>query len=359
MAKRKKSSRGASRADGHEPETVRLQRFLAQAGLGSRRECEELIAEGRVTIDGKVVQTMGVRVDAEKQKVLLDGTRVKPTRLQYFMVNKPPGVLSTCSDPAGRMRVIDLINTDQRVYNVGRLDKSSEGLILVTNDGDLANRLTHPSYGVKKTYLATVAGNPRLADLQLLKRGIRLAEAVARVAEVRIKKRRRDSCDLIIVLEEGRNREIRRLLAHIGHKVTRLRRIAIGPLQLGELPPGHNRRLEYAEIVALKQASSRQRRARVSRHQPVESSQLTRRKKKSSGKTVTRKKARTGAFAGGRSGKKKTTRKKKSTGKKPVASSRRGAGRTASSKRKKATSRPGKKKTARRGSSGTGRKRRS
>ena len=236
---------------------VRLQRVLAQAGCGSRRECETLILEGRVVVDGQTADRLGMRVDPQKQKILFDGTPIRAMRFQYFAVNKPPGVVSTSRDPAGRLRVIDLIKTDQRVYNVGRLDKSSEGLILVTNDGDLANRLTHPRYGVAKTYLVTVVGRPTLDDLQTLKRGVYLAEGKAQVSEIRIKKRRKQSTDLRIVLDEGRNREIRRLLAHIGHKVTRLKRIAIGPLQLGDLPLGAFRRLEYKEINALRHTSLR------------------------------------------------------------------------------------------------------
>ncbi len=230
---------------------VRLQRFLASAGVASRRQCEELIREGRVAIDGRPVIDLGVRVDPRKQRVELDGTRVREARHQYFVVNKPAGVLSTCNDPAGRARVIDLIPSDERVYNVGRLDKSSEGLIIVTNDGALANRLTHPRYDVPKTYLVTIAGTPSVEVLQMLRQGVRLAEGFARVDEVRIRKQHRQSCELWIVLREGRNREIRRLLARIGHKVLQLKRVAIGTLRLGELPPGGWRRLESNEIAAL------------------------------------------------------------------------------------------------------------
>ncbi len=324
---------------------IRLQRFLAQAGVGSRRECEELVVEGRVTVDGQVVSKLGSRVDPDSKKVKVDGNRVQPIRYQYFMVHKPTGVLSTCSDPEGRLRVIDLIKTDQRVYNVGRLDKSSEGLILVTNDGELANRLTHPRYGVQKTYHVTVAGNPRWEDLQLLKRGIRLAEAVAKVSEVKIRKRRKDSCDLAIVLSEGRNREIRRLLAHIGHKVTRLRRVAIGSLELGNLRAGEHRRLEADEIAGLKKVSSRIHTPTRRKSKPIETSQLagqkSRRAKtkssggktggKSSGGRKTSKKRVGGAKANSQGGKpvrkSKKGSKKKGTKKRIETGSRRGAGR--------------------------------
>ncbi len=292
MAKRKSTTRSA-RSQGDE-KAVRLQKFLAQAGLGSRRQCEELIVEGRVAIDGQPATELGVRVDPDRQKVEVDGTLVREVRHQYFMLNKPPGVVSTSADPAGRVRVIDLINTDQRVYNVGRLDKSSEGLILVTNDGELANRLTHPRYGIQKTYLVTVNGNPRWDELQLLKRGVRLAEGVARVTDIRIKKRRRKNCELQIVLDEGRNREIRRLLARIGHKVTRLKRVAIGPLHLSDLPVGSGRRLEAAEIRALKRASAKTKTPKTVTQKPVEQDSLERQRR-------TRKKK-------GAGGRKKTTR---------------------------------------------------
>ncbi|MBX3417012.1 MAG: pseudouridine synthase [Pirellulaceae bacterium] len=230
---------------------VRLQRALAMAGLGSRRECEELILEGRVEVDGNVVTTLGTKVDLESQKVLVDGERLKLSRLQYYAVNKPPGVLSTNADPDGRTRVIDLIKTDYRVYNVGRLDQSSEGLILVTNDGDLANRLTHPKFGIEKTYLVQTVGVPTPEQLSQLERGVYLAEGKAKAKRVKLVKRNKIGAVLEIVLAEGRNREIRRLLARVGHKVTRLQRIAIGPLKLGLMGVGEHRKLTQEEVRAL------------------------------------------------------------------------------------------------------------
>ena len=245
----------------------RLQRALASAGLGSRRECEVLIEEGRVEVDGQVVTKLGAKVNPRKQKIRVDGTPVKFARLQYFAVNKPPGVVSTSRDPSGRIRVIDLINTNERVYNVGRLDKSSEGLILVTNDGDLANRLTHPRYGVQKIYMVQVAGRPEVADLKKLQRGVYLADGLAKVVGTKIKKRTKESTWLEITLDEGRNREIRRLLASIGHKVLRLRRVAIGSLRLGDLPLGAHRKLEKSEVEALWYSGARQRNTeKKSRH---------------------------------------------------------------------------------------------
>ena len=247
---------GTQRRPASHSDELRLQRFLAKAGFGSRRECEELITTGRVFVDGEPVQELGTKVNPEKQKVVVDGQRVVPERLEYFILNKPPGVLSTSRDPEGRLRVIDLIQSRSRVYNVGRLDKSSEGLILVTNDGDLANRLTHPSYGIAKTYHVQVEGEPSKETLKQLVEGVYLAEGFAKMANVKFKKRQKNTTWLEIVLEEGRNREIRRLLARVGHKVLKLRRVAIGPLRLGELPLGAHRRLDAKEIRALKYAKS-------------------------------------------------------------------------------------------------------
>ena len=251
--KKSRSRKSVSKADDGK---LRLQKLLAQHGHGSRRSCEEFILDGRVEVDGQVIKKLGSRVDPEKQKVTLDGERIIQPRLEYFMLNKPPGVVSTAKDPTGRIRVIDLIKTKNRVYNVGRLDKSSEGMILVTNDGDLANKLTHPRYGVEKKYLVTVVGRPSLQQLNQLKRGIYLAEAFVQVANVRVKKKLRDSTTLEIVLDEGRNREIRRILARIGHKVTELKRVAIGPLTLGDLPTGSHRRLTPAEVKLLMRFAS-------------------------------------------------------------------------------------------------------
>lgn len=237
--------------------TVRLQKFLAAAGVGSRRDCEVLIVEGRIEVDNQIVTELGTRIDPEKQVVTFDGQRVRSERLQYFMLNKPPGVVSTSQDPSGRTRVVDLISSHQRVYNVGRLDKSSEGLILVTNDGTLAQYLTHPSFGVEKIYQVLVRGLPRFEDLQTLKHGVHLMEGVAKVKDVEIRRRHKDSTELTMVLDEGKNREIRRMLAKIGHKVVRLVRVGIGPLALGDLPQGAHRRLTHEEITELKDWAER------------------------------------------------------------------------------------------------------
>lgn len=233
---------------------VRLQKYLAEAGVGSRRDCELLIVEGRVEVDGKPVTKLGEKVRPEKNVVTLDGEKVRTERKRYYIINKPPGVVSTSKDPSGRLRVVDLISSHQRVYNVGRLDRSSEGLMLVTNDGYLAQRLTHPSFGVTKTYHVQVKGSPHINELEVLKRGVHLAEGVARVKDVRVRRRQKNSSDLELVLDEGKNREIRRLLAKLGHKVVKLTRVAIGPLNMGDLKQGAHRKLTDEEVEALKKA---------------------------------------------------------------------------------------------------------
>jgi len=234
---------------------VRLQKVLASAGHGSRRACEALITEGRVEIDGKTVTLLGTKVDPGTQDIRVDGESLAKPKLRYFLVNKPLGVLSTNSDPAGRTRVVDLVRSDARLFTVGRLDKSSEGLIIVTNDGELANLLSHPRYGVEKTYLALVAGEPDKKVFEQLQNGVHLAEGWAHAKTVRIKARQQHSTLLEIVLDEGRNREVRRLLARVGHKVLRLQRIAQGSLRLGNLAPGEYRPLTLEEVELLKEGA--------------------------------------------------------------------------------------------------------
>ena len=195
------------------------------------------------------------KADCRHQEVRVDGVPLPRPRRVYFLVNKPAGVVSTNSDPSGRARVIDLVGYPGRLFTVGRLDMSSEGLILVTNDGELANRLTHPRYGVEKTYQVEVAGMLDRKELQKLRQGVHLAEGFARVASAKVVRQYHHSTLLEIVLNEGRNREIRRILARVGHKVERLKRIALGPLRLADLPPGEVRALVRDEVRALRQAA--------------------------------------------------------------------------------------------------------
>lgn len=233
----------------------RLQKVLAQAGVASRRDCEELILTGRVEIDRKVVTALGTRVNPLTQEIRVDGEVLPRPKPVYLAVNKPVGVVCTARDPAGRPRVTDLLppNTP-RAFCVGRLDLATEGLILVTNDGELANGLTHPRHGVEKVYHVQVAGQMERDVLAQLHKGIYLAEGFAHAKHVRIKSSRKRSTLLEMILDEGRNREVRRLLARVGHKVQRLKRIAVGPVRLGELPVGAVRQLTKQEIEALRRA---------------------------------------------------------------------------------------------------------
>ncbi len=252
-ASRQQPSRRAK--SGPRPKPVgtakRLNQLLASAGLGSRRHCEDLIREGRVDIDGQTVTQLGVSVDPAIQKVRVDGVPLKPQKLVYYAVHKPTGVVSTNSDPQGRPRVVDLVPPTQRVYPVGRLDRSSDGLILLTNDGDLAQSLAHPRFGVQKIYRVTVAGEVKPETMRKMREGIYIAEGMVRVDGAKILKAKKKATDMEIRLREGKNREIRRILAKFGHKVQTLRRIAIGPLRLGDMPAGAYRNLTRAEIDKL------------------------------------------------------------------------------------------------------------
>ncbi|HUG70572.1 MAG TPA: pseudouridine synthase [Pirellulaceae bacterium] len=253
--RRSTNSNVPNRAEHESAGVERLQKVLAAAGVGSRRDCEELILEGRVEVDGAIVQTLGTRVDPLTQRIRVDGTTLPTPRRVYYMLNKPPGVLCTNNDPSGRARAVDLIRSNERLFTVGRLDQASEGLIILTNDGELANQLTHPRYGIDKVYRVRVAGSPEPAVLGKLRQGVHFADGFAKVSDVRIRSRQKQSTDLEIVLNEGRNREIRRLLARIGHKVLSLTRIAMGPLRLGELPSGAHRSLTRDEVKSLRNAA--------------------------------------------------------------------------------------------------------
>ena len=255
-SKRSPSKRSASKKRGRRSSQAadssqRLQRFLASAGFGSRRQCEELIEAGRVDVDGQIVTKLGSTVDSSVQKIRVDGVLLKKQKPVYFAVNKPVGVVTTNRDPHGRPRVVDLVPPDERVFPVGRLDRSSEGLILLTNDGELAQRLTHPKFGVRKVYRVTVAGKVETETMRQMRKGIYIAEGFVQVEGAKLLKARSSATELEIVLREGKNREIRRILARLGHKVQTLRRIAVGPLRLGDVPPGAYRVVTSQEVEKL------------------------------------------------------------------------------------------------------------
>ena len=232
----------------------RLQKILAVAGLGSRRDCEELILAGRVMVDREVVDELGARVKPH-QTIHFDGELLRRgKKLVYFALNKPTNVICTNDDPAGRRRALDFIHEDvPGLFPVGRLDLHSEGLLLVTNDGELANRLTHPRYEVPKVYQVRVSGTPTQEEIAKISRGVYLAEGLARADDVRILHTYKDGTAMLkITLREGRNREIRRILAKVGHNVLSLERVAIGPLKLGKMPVGEYRALTREEVRGLR-----------------------------------------------------------------------------------------------------------
>ena len=232
---------------------VRLQKVLAAAGLGSRRHCEDLIGEGRVEVDGQIVRRFGARVDPQHQVIRVDGRRI-PARedLVYVALNKPAGVLTTMSDSRGRPTIADFLgDRAERMFHVGRLDYDTEGLMLLTNDGELAHRLAHPRYGVLKTYLADVTG-PLRRDLgRQLATGIELSDGVATADRFRVIERTGTRALVEITLHEGRKHIVRRMLAEAGHPVRRLVRTQVGPVKLGSLRSGATRRLSTAEIGEL------------------------------------------------------------------------------------------------------------
>jgi len=236
----------------------RLQRALARAGFGSRRSSEELIVAGRVKVNGRVA-TLGDKVDTASDEVELDGVRVNlDPNVRYHALHKPAGVVTTMHDPQGRPSIRELLPADgPRVFPVGRLDRDTEGLLLLTNDGELANRLTHPRYGVEKEYLAEVAGRPTQRHVTAVLHGVDLDDGPARAAGARIVDARGDRGQLRLVMTEGRKREVRRLLASVGLPVTRLVRLRIGPVKLGSLPPGTHRELTIDEVHGLAEAAGR------------------------------------------------------------------------------------------------------
>jgi 23S rRNA pseudouridine2605 synthase len=234
-------------------EPIRLQKVLASAGVGSRRACEQLIAAGRVSVDGAVVDQLGARVDPARAVVHVDGVRVVVrSDLVYLALNKPRGVLSAMSDDRGRPTVADLVaDRPERLFHVGRLDADSEGLLLLTNDGALAHLLMHPSFGVVKTYLADVPGPVDRGLARRLMRGVDLDDGPVRVDSFRLVQSSGDRVLVEVALHEGRKHIVRRLLAEVGHPVDRLVRTAIGPLQLGGQRAGTVRELSMAEVGAL------------------------------------------------------------------------------------------------------------
>lgn len=237
-----------------EPEGVRLQKVLARAGVASRRASEELIARGRVEVNGSVVTEQGTRVDPARDVIRVDGARIPPERRHsYVVLNKPSGVLSAMEDDRGRRTLADFTQRrgGERLFHVGRLDADTEGLILLTNDGEFAQRMSHPSYEVRKTYVAVVEGSLEHAVLARLRKGITLEDGPIQPDKIRILARDPRQTMVEITLHSGRNRIVRRIFEAVGHPVRRLSRTAIGPVRLGTLKSGELRDLTSAELGSL------------------------------------------------------------------------------------------------------------
>jgi pseudouridine synthase len=236
----------------------RLQKILARAGLASRREAERWILEGRVSVNGTVISKLGSQADPAKDSIKVDGKRIKPAAAPlYFAFHKPPGVITTLNDPQKRpdlTQFIEKLGSKQRVFPVGRLDYNSTGLLLLTNDGELAGRLTHPRFGVKKVYRVKLSACPTAEELARLRKGIRLEDGITAPARARVLAKLKKNAWVEIEIHEGRNREVRRIFEAMGYFVEKLIRVRVGPIDLGFLPPGELRPLSQSEIKALKTA---------------------------------------------------------------------------------------------------------
>ncbi len=232
---------------------MRLQKYLASCGVASRRAAEEIIAAGRVSVDGQVVTAMGAQVE-EGQQVCVDGQEVRPEAQKYYvMYHKPAGEVTTVSDPEGRATVMDrFADFPARLYPVGRLDYDSEGLLLLTNDGDLTKRMLHPSCEVDKVYLARVSHQVTEAEARRLEKGVMVDGQRTSPAKVKLLDTKPLYTDMLITIHEGRNRQVRKMVEQVGHQVVLLRRIRFGPLKLGELPRGMWRELTQEEMLALR-----------------------------------------------------------------------------------------------------------
>lgn len=240
---------------------TRLQKILSAAGVASRRAAETMIVEGRVSVNGSTVTQLGTRADPDADDIRVDGRRIAKPRRRYIALHKPRGFVTTRSDPQHRPTVLDLVRVNEYLYPVGRLDYDSEGLLLLTNDGELAEHLTHPRYGVEREYEARVRGVPEPASLKRLARGIPLEGRRTGPADVRLletgRGARGDQAMISVVLHEGRTRQVRKMCEAIGHPVVRLRRVRVGPIRLGTLKPGEFRDLTRAEVRQLEEAAAR------------------------------------------------------------------------------------------------------
>lgn len=233
---------------------MRLQKYLASCGVASRRAAEKMITEGRISVNGTVVTELGTQVDENADTVQLDGETVRPeAEKHYIAYNKPVGEVTTASDPEGRDTVMDRFRDyPVRLFPVGRLDYDSEGLLLLTNDGDLMNRLLHPSFEIKKSYLTRVSNFVTDEEIRSLRKGVMIDGRLTSPAEVRMIRHDAFSTELLVTIHEGRNRQVRKMIEAVGHQVVRLKRVRFGPVELGDLPSGMWRKLTEAEIAKLR-----------------------------------------------------------------------------------------------------------
>lgn len=236
----------------------RIQKILARAGIASRRHSEELIRAGRVRVNGQVVDQLGATADPETDAIEVDGRPVVVASVRaYYLLHKPRGYLSTCYDPQGRKTVLELVPYAPGLHPVGRLDRDTSGLLILTNDGAFTEALTHPRHGIAKTYVAEVKGRPGAPAIERLRTGVKLEGGVTLPARIEIIERHKDTTILAVTIREGRNRQVRRMMEAVGHPVVRLERVAIGDMSAGDLAPGKFRPLTDDEVAALRRGAKR------------------------------------------------------------------------------------------------------
>lgn len=240
-----------------ENQTIRLDKYLANLGICSRRDVKQVLKKQIVTVNGKRVRESGTRIDPKKDTVLLNGKKIKQPEFVYYMLNKPKGIISTTSDELGRDDVTSFIPTNRKIYPVGRLDKDTTGLILLTNDGELTHALTHPKYHVYKTYQLTIEGRLRQSQLYALREGVLLDDGITQPAAVTILREKENISILEMTIHEGRNRQIRRMCETVGIKLLELQRIKFGPIVINGLKEGEYRQLMEREINKLKNAAAK------------------------------------------------------------------------------------------------------
>lgn len=232
---------------------MRLQKYIASCGVSSRRKAEAYVLEGRVRVNGKIVNTLGTKINAEKDEILVDGKKIEESKnLIYLMLYKPVGYITSSKDQFGRETVIDLVNVKERVVPVGRLDYDTSGLLLLTNDGELTYKLTHPKHNVEKVYIAKVKGIPTEVQLRKFRSGLKIEDYTTSKAKIKIIDKTKAECQLEITIHEGKNRQVRKMCETIGHEVIALKRVQIGDLCIGDLKKGKYRHLTYSEVKYLK-----------------------------------------------------------------------------------------------------------